>query len=513
MLSVRGLRILSAAFFCALALIGAATFRDYGLPYDEGVMDSLGHDAYRYVRGEAPWPDDPQWRYHGTFVELPLYALQEALGLRDDPPQFNNRKVYVRHAVSFAFYLLAVFAVYLVAMLHTRHRGWSLLAALVFVLLPRIYAHGFYNSRDVPQIALFTLAIAALLHLLEGPNLRRSIMLGVCIASALSLRMTALILLPLTWLFLAADAWRSPSDRWSGRIVAAAVTSVAAAVLTVVFWPFLWASPLTHFLEAYRFMSTLAQGETFFLGSMHDGVPWYYIPVWMSVTIPPIFLAFALLGTARAIVVPITERRACSASSRTELLFAAWLLLPIAAVVATGAGLYLEWRHVFFIAPAVALLAMTGLRSAVCSPRMRKSVWAVVMSGAVAAQCASTAAWMVRHHPHQHLYYSIPMHVAVGTFLGDYWALSYKQSAGALLALRRHERITAYSDENNAFYNLYTFYPEAIGTVLRAVDINDAMYVLTRSPELAKSLRALHEERVDGVVISGVYAGPRYPAD
>jgi hypothetical protein len=44
-------------FICFLA-IGCFSFRDYGVPYDEGTLSQLGMESYAYVFEGKPYPKD-----------------------------------------------------------------------------------------------------------------------------------------------------------------------------------------------------------------------------------------------------------------------------------------------------------------------------------------------------------------------------------------------------------------------------------------------------------------------
>ena len=347
----------------------------------------------------------------------------------------------------FTLFFSGVLALFFLAKRHFKSPWWALLCCTLLVLTPRIFAPGFYNSRDIPELTLFTLSI-----------------------------------------FL-----------------------ITFAIATVAVWPFLWEQPIRHFLDAYAFMSSHGEGPFEFLGHTYDGFPLLYIPVWMVVTIPLVYTLFFVVGASAIIIRSMrgilrSSFRTVWLQHRTEILFLAWFFGPIAAILITGAGIYLEWRHIYFVYPALILTAITGLRFSLSMTRsrvLRHTIWIILMF-----QCASTGIWMLRNHPFEYVYFSIPTRFTEGYFPLDYWAVSYKQIAAELLAREMRPVFSVYSDENVAFINFYNFFPEALDRVAREHDIAKADYVVTRDPALTKRLLPVKELTVDGLVINGIYRGP-----
>lgn len=499
-------------FFAALFVLGAVCVRQYGVPYDEGTMDSLAHDSYSYVFRGGEWPTTNAWRYHGTFVELPLYALEEWASPADHPATIYKR-VFVRHFFgAFLFLFLSTLVVFAHARRQFKTIWWGLLGALLFLLLPRIFAHGFYNTRDIPQIALFGLAMLTLLKLLDTRTISSAFLHGLAIAMALALRMSALILVPITMGFLILEYLRADEHAdtmpFFSYVTLGAVTMLTTVFAVWAFWPFLWSAPIAHFLEAYRFMSSLGSNVVF-LGKTYEHLPWLYVPVWIAVTIPPVTLLLCVTGVITSAIGIWLQARKLNAEARDRLLYLCWLILPVLAIHLSGAGIYLEWRHVFFLAPAIILLALMGLKDLLDWSAPKKWIHGGLI-GIVTLQIGVTGFWMIRNHPHEFMYYSIPLKTAVPMFLDDYWALSYRTAARAALDLQPTGIITMYSDENVAFQNMYTVYPESLARVMRVPTIAEASLVLTRSKDIAKDLEPLKLIQVDGVTINGVYKGGAY---
>jgi hypothetical protein len=74
--------LLIACFFTAIAALGCLIASDYGISWDEKAMVILGHQAYAFMSNGSPYPESLGIRFHGSFIEILLYAFPQTLGLR-----------------------------------------------------------------------------------------------------------------------------------------------------------------------------------------------------------------------------------------------------------------------------------------------------------------------------------------------------------------------------------------------------------------------------------------------
>jgi hypothetical protein len=507
-----GRRIVAGCFAMFLAA-GLLSFRDFGIATDEGTMDALGHDAYQYVFHGAQWPTNPAWRYHGTMIELPMQIIENLVADRDDKAT-QYKRVFTQHFVVFLSFLAGLAALYALAKKHFGDWRWALLCTLFLFLTPRFFAHAFYNSRDIPMLALFTLSMLTLVRAAERKTVLRVVLHAAATGAALALRMPSLIILVLTALVFGMDILRRHiagvplEPRRTASLLALYVACVA--LFTVAFWPFLWEDPIGHFLEAYRFMRSLG-GQTVFMGHTFDRLPWGYIPLWMALTIPVVYSLLWICGIAGGVAEFVRRPKALTESRLRELLFLAWLFLPILSIFVTGAGIYNEWRHVFFIYPAFLLLAVSGLKRIVEWGQARRPLVSLAACALVCVQLLATGAWMLRNHSFSFAYFSLPSTVVDATLQPDrvdYWGLSYYALVGKVL---RDEKniVSVYATENIAYQNTYNVYTEAAKRMILADTLDDAMYALYASTREAPSgLQLVYAPTVDGHVLSALYRGP-----
>src|SRR5690554_4886050 len=136
--------------FGAALLIGILTYHSYGLSWDDGMQRGTGVENYKYVFENDPslltWVD----RDYGPAFELLLVIGEKRLELTD-----MHDIYFFRHLVTHIFFLIgALFCFFLVDLLY-KNKVLAAMAFLMIVLHPRLYAHSFFNTKDIPFLAMF----------------------------------------------------------------------------------------------------------------------------------------------------------------------------------------------------------------------------------------------------------------------------------------------------------------------------------------------------------------------
>jgi hypothetical protein len=438
-------RIAVALFFAALLGLGLANVRDYGISWDEPRQREIGGASARYAAETlAPSLVDSTLRSfpelatfvdrdYGVAFEMPAFVLEWLLGISDTRDSFM-----LRHLLTFLLFVGGVFAVYRLA--ERRFADWrvGLLAALCLVLSPRIFADAFYNSKDLVFLSAFAIATNTLVAFVTRPGPRSALWHGVATAVAIDIRVMAIVLF--------AGAFVALAVRAAKREIA--LTHAAGALLVyvtltvplvIVLFPFLWSAPYRHFLEAFENMSHFrGQGEVRYLGEyvMSSALPWHYLPVWMAVTTPPVYLVLCVigLGAILARLVRANYRLWRDEDEMQDLLFVALLSAPVLAVVWLNSVLYDGWRHLYFVYPMLVLVAIRGWLT-VWRAAANRGPMRVALAAVFAVSLAATASWMVRAHPVQNVYFNL----LAGRdwhrrFELDYWGLGNRKALEYILA-------------------------------------------------------------------------------
>ena len=436
--------IIALALFAA---VGAFVFDDWGITSDEGLQRKIGYASLNFILGDedALLDEDEHDRFYGVAFEIPLVLVERALGLEDYSDIYLSR-----HLITHLFFLAGGFFCWLLTYRLFGSRLVALLAMLLFLLHPRIYAHSFFNSKDLPFLSMFIIALYLTHRAFRRDSVWAFALCGVGVGLLVNLRIMGIMLFPAVFGMLALDTFytvkrfydvklgesgqeakpavgnSSRRDRRRSRLLrrrAARAPQTAAsairralanagafaatfAIALYAAWPLLWREPL-GILEG---LATLSQhpthNPTLFRGEFVQwpNIPWDYIPTWALITTPPVALALAALGTAYLARLCAADWRGALANSpaRFGLLAAACLILPVAAAILLNSNLYNGWRHMYFLYAPLCVLAAFGLRwlSALPKPRLRTAAYALVALG-----LAVVAVQMVLLHPMQKEYF------------------------------------------------------------------------------------------------------------
>jgi hypothetical protein len=435
-------------FFLLLLVIGLVVYRDYGLTWDDLAQVEIGELNFKYAFQGDPALFALKNRYYGPLFEMLLYAITRGL---PDRPLF-----LMRHLLTFASFYAGMLFFYLLAKKITCSWQYGLAACLILAATPLIFGHAFYNSKDIPFLAAFIIAVYTLIRALENISWWNTIVHALASAVLISLRAPGILIYAMT-LALLAFYWifqPGPINRrkWFFTIL---FYAALAAGLVVLFWPILWHDPVGEFINAMQQMSKFPWdgGTVLYRGQFIDAaaLPWHYIPVWMLITIPlPFLLLAAAGGLVEGLRFLFLGGKSLTRERRNFLILAGWFLIPLLTVIALHAVLYDGWRQMFFIYPplvlfaALGLKALASLRISKISPRWVKGVAFFLLTAAL----VEPLIFMIRNHPFENVYFNrlggADMARVKRHYELDYWGLSYKQGLEYLLRTDPSETIRIY---------------------------------------------------------------------
>ncbi len=429
----------------AFTAIGAAVLDDYGISWDEHRQRSIGQAAVAYAQGDAGALAADHNRYYGVAFEAPLILVERLLGLTD------SRAVYLsRHLLTHLFFLTGGFFCWLLAFRLFRDRRLALFALLLFLLQPRLYAHSFFNTKDIPFLVMFMIALYLVQRAFRRDTAGAFALCGVGVGVLVNLRVMGLLLCAAVPALRALDLLQAhgPAERRRALATAGAFLLAAAAALYAVS-PHLWRNPLELIDAVVTFARHPSPIPTLFQGEMvrWPEIPPHYLPTWMAITTPPAALLLSLAGIGAVFARGLTRPREVLRNTpvtRFGALLVACLALPAAAVIAVDANLYNGWRQMYFLAAPLALLAIYGLRRLLAAagrrPWLRRGVYALAAAGLAAA-----AVEMALIHPHQMVYFNFLVDRRTPEYLRtryemEYWGPAYREGLEHLL--RRHPQET-----------------------------------------------------------------------
>ena len=433
-------RTWAVAILVFFAVAGGAVLDDYGLSPDANLQRRTAAANLEYVLGDddalsagAGYLPVDHERYYGMAFDLPLLLAERALGLDD-----SRTAHLLRHGATHLFWLCGGFACFLLARRLFDSGPIALLAMLLFLLHPRLYAHAFFNSKDVPFLAMFMIALYLVHRAFEKDTVRAFVVLGAGTAVLTNLRIMGVMLFAAVLGMRALDLLHAAQRSERRRVLktAAAFGAAGAATLYAIS-PYLWSDP-RQFGEALRILSEHSHsGWQLFQGRFvrPDDLPWRYVPTWVAITTPPFTLLLGGVGVVgvawRAAVRPGRALR--NTPLRFGLLLTACLAAPPLAVAALGAHTYDGWRHLYFLHAPLALLAASGLRLLAS----RDAAWA--RRGAYAAAGVAAAGILIamaRIHPLQNVYFNFLVDRTTPERLRAQYEMDYWETAS--LGMLRH---------------------------------------------------------------------------
>lgn len=498
----------SAFVFCAFAaflIVGVFAHRDYGVSADEPAMRKFGNDAFEYIFRGGAVPTEQDWAFFNPVVQVGMRGLELGLGLADGADIW-----FMRHIVAFLMFFFTIVAFYYIARLRFSNWKMPMLGSAMFMLSPRLFAHGFYNPKDVPAMLFFTMSALTLLRLLEKMTISRLLTHAIATAALISMRPFGLMMPALAMMFLCA-ARRNAAAK---KVASGAAYLLVLALILILVWPLLWHDPI-HGLIGALFNNTSRFGGGFYFGRQisDSGVPWHYLPVWIGVTTPVVYSFFFVIGLATQWVVFIMKPLSLLREKPASGLAVMWFSLPVAALTILPIGVFDEWRHMLFLYPAFLLIALEGMQWLIVTANKLPVRWPMIfrrtVCGIIGLQMGLTGIWMIRNHPFEYSYFSIPARFIAGKFELDYWGLSYRAGLEWILKNDARERINVFVAARTGEAAADTL-PLKDWNRLYFVGPDEADYILDNFRgngyirEFSTNKQA-HSVAVDGLEILGVY--------
>jgi Dolichyl-phosphate-mannose-protein mannosyltransferase len=445
--TARRLDTLAIGILVLVAVAAGATFRDYGLGWDDFTHSQYGSLLVSLYR--SGFTDQRAL----SFVNLYMYGggfdIVATLAAKILPfGLFETRRL-----VGAAVGLIGLFVTWRLG----RRVGGPFAGLIALALLascPLYYGHMYINAKDGPFAAVTVIALLGLVRAFEEYPRATPQTIALCglgIGLAIGARvlggfavLDAVLPLPLILGIRARAAGLRPALGECGSFLVPFIPTVILAYIVMgLVWPWSVVSPLNP-LHAVEYFSNVFEKPW---RELFDGqlipvtdMPRSYVPTLFVLQLPELMLTLGLCGVAGAIVATVRagDRSAAEAGRRAALLsLVLAVFLPILITMATRPFIYNGVRHLVFVLPPFAVLG--GLAAAWIAPRLRQYGTGAVVAGSLAflAGIGSPVVDMVRLHPYQYTDYN---HLAGGVkgaranFMLDYWGLSLTQASHGLLA-------------------------------------------------------------------------------
>ncbi len=532
--------LLLLADLCLLLFI----YDDYGIGWDENSSRDIGvHNALvanqqlGYIffektqlenRIKENLPDEKQqdylnseyisqyqYRMYGPVFELGLVSLETLMGIEDD------RTLYLmRHIVTHLFFLFGLLIFYLLLFYHFEDWKISLLGTMMLLLVPRLFAHSFFNPKDIPFLVSAIIAAYTMVLLLDKPKFTRAIFHSLACAIAIDIRIIGVLFPLLTILLLFTESFiqQSRDKRDLSIILKTGLTFIFGTVLlTILFWPYTWENPIEHFLWSLKSMSDYPwQGSLVFLGNLYTPVeylPSIFWPVWFVIMTPVLFLFGFLLALTR---VPYFTKKYFSSTRKNSRLFLVALfffIVPSGLPIFLGSVLYDDGRHLYFVYPFFIICVLYGffwLQKKLEHWLQFKNnhfLWSLLIL------LIPLFLKMINLHPFQHIYFNI----LAGNHLEekfeiDYWGVAYIKGLEYILEENNEEQLVSIMMDDSLLspvvFNSFLLTSEELEQITWTYEIENADYFLTTYRCVPDRKKYLNEYGIDPQSeVKTIYAG------
>lgn len=501
--------IAALVFFGLYLSIGWYILPDYGLSWDEFLQRRYGLHSYDFLVKTLglDWPMYfPQYhletsagRQYSIIFSLIAAGFEKLAGI--DADDFHAQYL-LRHRMLFLLFWTATISFYQLLRLRFDNalqqenpafpflkNGLPLLGTLLLILTPRIFAHSFFNPKDIVLLSFYTISLYTLIRYLKSPTLWAGLIHGLACAFVVNSRIAGIIVPLLSVGFIGLQLIKNV--RTSGTFLlrqyvkSFPVFFLVFILLAVAFFPYLWNSVGERATETFSLMSNFPKSiHTLFFGHYisSNPPPFYYPYAWMAITLPLLNLFLLPVGIfwlIKTLTTNLMRRKLWTSFPEfIDLITFAFLSGPLFAVWLFHSTLYDGWRHFYFIYPPALMLGLVPLdrlwRSK--SQFLRRLTMMIVL-----VSFLYIGYKMVKLHPHQQVYFNILAgdHLTE-RFEMDYWGVAYKQAFEELVRRDTTGKEIHVFCANQPCFDNYFALPEEIKSHIRMrYGMEVAQYYLT----------------------------------
>jgi len=379
---------------------------------------------------------DYSYRYYGSAVMMPTLFVNLLPGRSMNTAQFLN----FRRFYTFLNFYLALVCCYFIFRIRFQN-GWiAILGTVMLTLTPRLFAESFYNGKDMIFFSWFLISFFGISYYLIKNSIWGLVIFCIAFGLTVNTRNYGIILWP-AFLILGFVNWRQKQNRQKKDLIPVIGAGFISLICYYLFTPFLWSDPVQNFVDSIHFSANqvgIGDAELFMGKFIKPADCWYYIPVWMGITIPVLYILFFLIKlmflgkelSKRKLILPISETRLFD-------LFCLFLMIgSFTGIILSHAVIYHGWRHSYFLYGPFIILAVGGL-----ADLWNLQIWKdnlgrlknILLFCICFVSFASTGLWVVKNHPLDFVYFNeIGRHYAQ-QFTRDYWGVASKSCVLDLL--------------------------------------------------------------------------------
>ena len=519
------------SIFLFFFLTGLIIYDDYGIGWDEYYQRINGFVALNFVREIFSLEEIYSHLKHstinfaetakiyGVIFDLPAAYFETLFEIKDSKDFF-----LFRHLANFIVFYISCIFLYLL-LLKRFSKILSLIGLFFFLLSPRIFAESFYNNKDILFLSLFIIAVYFSLTFLDKSSYKNLFLSSLSSSILIATKVLGIIVPFIVIVFF---ALKLIDDKKNLRknILKLFTFFFLLFTFTIIFWPYLWNSPLNNFLNTVKtFSSHPWTGAIFYFGEYISALnlPWHYPIIWILISTPILYLFLFFIGSC-LIVKRIFFRFLnlynnkqskdlwVGDKERMDVIFFLIFYFTLFLVINLNSTLYNGWRHLYFIYPSLIYISIRGLEF------LKRNYFKKYLLIIITPFLIFTLVWMVQNHPFQYVYFNNFAGKNPGkSFELDYWGLSNKNNLSYILNIEKNESINVYVLSNSPYYFSLLLLDKKKRKRIKFVnEINKADYLVTNhyyqkgypfkiNNDLKRRYKLVKEFKVDEMIINSIY--------
>lgn len=425
-------------FFLLYLIIGLFIYNDYGISFDEPYQRSIGLATFNFIfKGDNTLLENRIYKMYGPIFEIIPSAIEKIFNIYETYIIYN-----IRHLLVYLFFVAGVYFFYKLLLLIFNNWKIGLIGCSFLIITPRIFAHSFYNSKDAVFLSMFIISIYTFILYLQRRDLVILILHSLTSALLIDIRIMGIMIVLINFIIFFIDLlfFKKNNSNLLDIFIHIFVYIIFLICFTIIFWPALWNNPIKTFIETFNLMRTsFWNGTVLYFGEQFKAkdLPWHYLPVWIIISTPLMYIILFFIGIIFFIINSIKNKLFYYLNCKALFICFLWLFLPILSFYVFDSIIFDEWRHLFFIYPAILVFSVFGLIAIYKIIKVKiknlniKNFLTSLLILIILSNLFSTVIFMVRYHPYQNLYFNLLLgndyKKIQKNFEMDYWGLSYRE--------------------------------------------------------------------------------------
>ena len=482
--------ILISLFFIIYFCSGIIITKDYGVSSDEYANRFHGFVTINHVTKkffpsinkkyikDKNYPElkDHIGKSYGVLFSVPTGIIEVLFKIEDKKNQF-----LLRHYINFIIFFIST--IFFFKIIIHKYGNWklALIGSTLLILSPRIFANSFYNNIDLLFMSLMIIAVYFNLKFFENQNIKNALLCGLFTAFLIAVRIPGIIILfsNVAMLLLINLYYKSLILNYKPLLI----YIFSTIFFMIIFWPVMWENTFENFFYALNEMANYwISVENLFFGQKLNSLdlPWYYIPAWIIITTPALYIFFFIIGLVFFIKnIKRFFLKKVKIKFFYNIYFIGILFSALISFIYLNSTFYNGWRHAYFLYPFILLISIDGLFN--LFQYIKNIFIKYIFIVFIFTQLVITFTWMFKNHPHQYVYFNSFIKGNLTNKIElDYWGLSYKQSLDFLLAKDKSKNIKIYNlSLMKPFYYLFSLDKLQRSRITEVKNIDEADYLIT----------------------------------